>query len=117
MTDREVMKMALEALEFAASEIYNEHNDDVIADAIEALRQALAQPEQFQLVCKKCSADRTKDDCKGERIKCGIMGEAQSAQPDPVAWEKNYDIACSLLRQAHDILATTQYPIKRPRLS
>ena len=41
------------------------------------------------------------------------------AQPEqePVAWEKNYDLACTLLRQAHDILATTQYPIKRPWVS
>jgi len=36
---------------------------------------------------------------------------------EPVAWEKSYDIACALLRQAHDILATTQYPIKRPWVS
>ena len=43
---RKAAEMALKALEFAASEIYNEHNDDVIADAIKALRQALAQPEQ-----------------------------------------------------------------------
>ena len=45
MTDREAMKLALEALEFAASQIYNEDNDDIIADAIIALRQALEQTE------------------------------------------------------------------------
>ena len=40
----------------------------------------------------------------------------QLAQPEqePVAWGKSYDLVCALLRQAHDILATTQYPIKRP---
>ena len=39
----------------------------------------------------------------------------RAAQPEqePVAWKKSYDIVCALLRQAHDILATTQYPIKR----
>ena len=46
MTDREAMKLALEALEFAAAQIYNEDNDDIIADAIIALRQSLEQPEQ-----------------------------------------------------------------------
>lgn len=52
MTDlRKAAEMALEALEFAASEIYNEHNDDVIADAIKALRQALAQK---QTKCPRC---------------------------------------------------------------
>lgn len=47
MTDlRKAAEMALEALEFAAAQIYNEDNDDIIADAITALRQALEQPEQ-----------------------------------------------------------------------
>ena len=86
-------------------------------EAIEALRQALAQPEQFQLVCKKCGADRTKDDCKGERIKCGIMGEAQSAQPEQdddayeyakrlaeCIWEKYYKEESPHWRPCHDVL-------------
>ena len=49
MTEREAMKLALEALEFAAAQIYNEDNDDIIADAITALRQALEQPEQVSV--------------------------------------------------------------------
>ena len=80
MTDLlKAAEMALKALCSSnpighALEDYEYHNK-----ATEALRQALAQPEQ-----------------------------------EPVAWEKSYDIVCALLRQAHDILATTQYPIKRP---
>jgi hypothetical protein len=46
MNHIEAMKLALEALEFAASQIYNENDDDIIAEAIAALRQALEQPEQ-----------------------------------------------------------------------
>ena len=47
MTKDETLKLALEALEFAAAQIYNEDNDDIIADAITALRQALEQPDPF----------------------------------------------------------------------
>lgn len=83
MTDQErkAIEMALDVLDYYVSFATGKERGFTFP-AIQALRQALAQPEQFQLVCKKCGADRTKDDCKGERIKCGIMGEAQSAQPE-----------------------------------
>lgn len=52
------------------------------------ITEALAQPEPFSLVCTKCSADRTKEACKGDLRNCELMGYAQSAQPeqDAVAW-------------------------------
>jgi hypothetical protein len=33
------------------------------------------------LVCESCGADRTKEDCKGDRVNCGIRGAAQKGQP------------------------------------
>jgi len=98
MTDREAMKLALEALE-----------EYCITRAItrpiassDALRQALAQPEQTK--CPRC----------GEVNPAEIHTCSPQVAQEPVAWVKSYDIVCSLLRQVHDILATTQYPIKRP---
>ena len=101
MTDREAMKLALAKLE---------HLWDIGIDAaykvellpeIEALRQALAQK---QIKCPRC----------GEVNPAEIHTCSPQREQEPVAWENSYDIVCSLLRQAHDILATTQYPIKRP---
>jgi hypothetical protein len=43
----------------------------------------LAKPEQA-LICPKCNADRTKEDCKGEKLQCGVMGQAQLAKPEQV---------------------------------
>ena len=61
----------------------------------------------------------TEEYCVGydEGYQAGWNAALEPAPPskqEPVAWEKSYDIVCALLRQAHDILATTQYPIKRP---
>lgn len=73
---------------------------------IEALRQAIEQAEYDKLTIKF-----------GERAKAYLEEAKKSWEQEPVAWEKSYDIVCALLRQAHDILATTQYPIKRPLVS
>lgn len=90
MTDlRKAAELALEALEFAASEIYNEHNDDVIADAIKALRQALAQPEQEPVAyifdgdlnwCENISAE---DAAKMHKIP---LYTAPPSKQKPIAW-------------------------------
>ena len=45
MTKDETLKLALEALEAAAEEIYCKDNDDSIAKALAAIREALAQPD------------------------------------------------------------------------
>ena len=50
MTDREVMKLALEALESAAD---NECNFHDYKYAVEALRQALEQPSDIETAVKK----------------------------------------------------------------
>ena len=78
---RKAAEMALESLEdLDGLDTETECVTIYVTDEIEALRQALAQPEQTVLTCSMCGADRTKEDCKGERMKCGIMGEAQSEQ-------------------------------------
>lgn len=60
MNNIETMKLALKALEFATAQIYNEDNDDIIADAITAIRQAIdhvpdttkmIEPEELVCVC------------------------------------------------------------------
>ncbi len=43
MTKDEAMRLALDALNYAADEIWCENDDDIIADARTALRTALAQ--------------------------------------------------------------------------
>ncbi len=53
MNHIETMKLALEALEFAAVQIYNEDDDDIIAEAITVLRQALEQPSDIEAAVKK----------------------------------------------------------------
>lgn len=85
MTD--LRKAAVKALHALEDPNRDKHVANT-ADAIAALRQALAQPEPFSLVCTKCSADRTKEACKGDLRNCELMGYAQSAQPEqePVAW-------------------------------
>ena len=56
MNDKNLaIKLALDALEFAAVQIYNEDDDDIIAEAITALRQALEQPRQE---CETCANKR-----------------------------------------------------------
>ena len=90
MSDREVMKLALEALEFAAAQIYNEDNDDIIADAITALRQALDHvPDTTKMIEPDMGIDRgawsdvpdaTKwvDELRG--------GDETEEEEEPVAW-------------------------------
>jgi hypothetical protein len=46
----EAMKQWLEALDYAADNIGNENDDDVIGDARRSLRQAIAEAEQAQPV-------------------------------------------------------------------
>ena len=78
MTDlRKAAEMALDALEFAASEIYNEHNDDVIADAIKAIRQALALSDNPLDI-----ADRAYFAGK----QAGIEETLAQPEQQPVAW-------------------------------
>jgi hypothetical protein len=43
----EAMKLALEALEYAAEEVYSDGDDDIIGVARRAVRQAIAQADQF----------------------------------------------------------------------
>lgn len=45
MTKNETMRLALDALSYAADEIWCENDDDIIADAVRALRTVLAQPD------------------------------------------------------------------------
>jgi hypothetical protein len=97
MTDREAMTMALEALEWHVSQT---RPIQKTTETIEALRQALAQPDKPLRLSPV--------------YEYGHIHDASQPEQEPVAWEKSYDIARALLRQAHDILATTQYPIKRP---
>jgi hypothetical protein len=47
MTKDEALKLALEALEYAAEKVYCQNNDDNIALAIAAIKEALAQPEDY----------------------------------------------------------------------
>ena len=65
MTKNETMRLALDALSYAADEIWCENDDDIIADAVRALRTVLAQPDvqigityeeanPSQLHCERC---------------------------------------------------------------
>ena len=97
MTDlRKAAEMALDELEHFNKTSKEAYLYD-FTNEIAALRQAL-----------NVDAIDTSENC---------VDKTEKREHEPVAWEKNYDIACSLLRQAHDILATTQYPIKRPWVS
>lgn len=50
MSKDEAMKLALEALDFAAEQIYSEQDDDLIGVARNALRQALKQTDTQKCV-------------------------------------------------------------------
>ena len=49
MTDKEVMQMALDALDYVGYVYTTEEENQEVEQAIEALRTALAQPEQEEL--------------------------------------------------------------------
>lgn len=85
MTKNEVMQMAFDALD----NVYITSNEAFHASTKEALRAALTQPEQepqHKLICPTCKADRTKVDCQGNRMNCGLKFEAHTAQSEPAAW-------------------------------
>ena len=110
MTDREAIKMAFDTLVNLTSVDEYGSKEEIIAKhkTMGMLRQALAQPEQ---------AEYDKLTVKfGERAKEYLEEAKKSWQPEqePVAWEKSYDLVCALLRQAHDVLATASYPMRRP---
>jgi hypothetical protein len=48
MKDKELMQQALDALEYAAEQVFCENDDDLIGRAISPLRERLAQPRQWQ---------------------------------------------------------------------
>jgi hypothetical protein len=55
--------------------------------AAQILRTRLAQSEpEPTLICPTCKADRFKEDCKGNRIHCGLKFEAFGVQPEPEPW-------------------------------
>jgi hypothetical protein len=60
MTKDEALKLALEALEYAAEKVYCQNNDDNIALAIAAIRETLAQPEDRNF-CPRCGKRRGGD--------------------------------------------------------
>lgn len=101
MTKNEAMQMALETLdnmvkvdwhewdEFASVEDFVRWAKSRASFTAEALRTALAQPKQepqHKLICPTCKADRTKVDCQGNRMNCGLKFEAHTAQSEPAAW-------------------------------
>ena len=126
-TLRKAAEMAIEAME--RRNAVNDEYKVYLQDAIETLRQALAQPEQehkpwcdyLNIMLTSLPPQRAKCNCKQvqpwDTSDMAHRAGGLSMDQEPVAWEKSYDIACALLRQAHDILAMTQYPIKRPWVS
>ena len=90
MTDRETLKLALEALEFAASQIYNEDNDDIIADAITAIRQAIDHvPDTTKMIEPDMGIDRGAWDGVPDATKWVDElrgGDETEEEQEPVAW-------------------------------
>jgi hypothetical protein len=121
----EAMKQALEALDTchwdydSEEESYKTFDEDLVNDAIEALRQAIEEAEQWdtsdmahrsgglsveqEKLCKYCRGIG--------RVVCD--GKCMPEQ-EPVSWAETNDLVCALLRQAHDVLACASYPFKRP---
>ena len=144
MTDREVMKMAFDAFEDLKKSVTRDgtvsENWDAYYEkeyyALEALRQALAQPEQasndppayvepptsdyhngweegFEAaknLFNKESAPQNADPrlLLGRKDNCIAL-----AQPEQESISTN-DHLCAMLRQVHDVLACTALPMKRP---
>ena len=77
----------------------------------EAMQQALSALEFNLPVIEDFGSKEQLTDC--HRAITALYKSLAQPEQEPVAWKKSYDIVCALLRQAHDILATTQYPIKR----
>ena len=82
----------------------------------------VAWDDEIELFAELVRQDEREQAAQSDKLLIDLIQEQRAeidrlraAQPEqePVAWKKSYDIVCALLRQAHDILATTQYPIKR----
>ena len=91
MTEREALKLALEALEscgwnngYAGENQY--FHDELVDKAITAIKEALAQPEQ-----EPCCYGGIAHDCRADE-NCRIVKRMKATQPEqePVAWK--YDV-------------------------
>ena len=94
MTKDETMKLALEALEFAAAQIYNEDNDDIIADAITALRQALDHvPDTTKMIEPDMGIDRGAwDDVPDATKWVDELRGGDETEQEPATLESVYEI-------------------------
>ena len=87
MTEREPLKMALEALEYAST---GNRRPEVIGPAITAIKEALAQPAQKPKRCSLCNYQHGHAiGCANNPVDIAIQALAQPEQ-EPVAtdWER-----------------------------
>lgn len=74
-----------------AMSVFADVNADLIQDAKPdaTFIDEGTKPEQYTLICETCGADRTKEDCKGERLQCDVMGQSQVVNPDMSTKQQN----------------------------
>ena len=109
----EVLKQALDALETELS-IDWANNDEFNASAekmykaIAAIKEALAQPEQWGASAVTHPEYVAEQKRKTEELRSRL---AQPEQEPVKDWVASHNAICALLRQAHDALALTSYPM------
>jgi hypothetical protein len=102
MTDKDAMKLALEALESCTPQdtstghvIYAWHDEELVNGAIAVLEELLAQPEQESVYHLRQYGDVTKEQLD-RYIETGDINPPaqppQCTEQEPVAWALDYDI-------------------------
>ena len=107
---QEALKLALEALENELSIDWTNNDEfntsaEKMYEAIAAIKKALAQEQEP--VCPECKVG-----VLYECVACSSNNYPSKPEQEPVKdWAASHNAICALLRQAHDALALTSYPM------
>jgi len=123
---QKALKLALEALK-AAQELAGKHEAELeygFQQVITAIKEALAQLEQEPVAvygyCPECGAKGVmrerrpngNDKCANGHTYPSSKSTPPQPEQEPVKdWAASHNAICALLRQAHDALALTSYPM------
>ena len=100
---QEVLKLALDALEAC-----NRNDMEEVNESITAIKKAQAQLEQWGASAVTHPEYVAEQKRKTEELRSRL---AQPEQEPVKDWVASHNAICALLRQAHDALALTSYPM------
>ena len=113
MTEREALKLALEALEYFSDTATLNMDKAMSEDAITAIKEALAQPEQDSCYGYKGKCNRVMSDGNpcGLNAPCPDCGLSLIDCPKPQPWEKFCDSNCVWTDHHPDCKLAEQEPV------